>query len=201
MENEIKEDIITSENNDDQEDTVDTVGDNEEVTEETQENTQEETTEVQEEQEPPKPERPVETPEQKHARLQRQLQQHEKKYGLGSKPKPTPQATQQGGLTPEDSLVLFGANVTNLEDVKEVVDYAKHKGISISDALQTSVVKAILAEKAEFRATAAATNTGKRRAGATRISGESLLEKVNKTGELPDSDEDIQKLAEARFKR
>jgi hypothetical protein len=89
------------------------------------------------------------------------------------------------------------ANVDE-EDIQEVVDYAKLKGIPVSQALKTNVIKTILDEKAEERKTALATNTGKAKASPSRASDETLLDKASK-GELPEKDEDMQRLVKARI--
>lgn len=86
------------------------------------------------------------------------------------------------------------------EDVNEVVEYAKFKGISVAEAKNSTIIKNLLKEKNELRATAAATATGKAPRGTGKTSGESLLEKAQK-GELPESEEDMQRLAEARIER
>ena len=78
------------------------------------------------------------------------------------------------------------------------MDYAKLKGISVSEALKSSVVKTILAEKQEERKTANATSTGNARRGSTKLNPSQLLEKANK-GEMPDSDEDLDALIKARL--
>lgn len=81
-------------------------------------------------------------------------------------------------LTSMDTIALIGAKVTEKEDIDEVLDYAKLKGISVSEALQASVVKSILAEKAEQRQTAAATNTGNARRGTSKLSDEQIVANV-----------------------
>lgn len=107
---------------------------------------------------------------------------------------PTPDVSSR------DTIALINAKV-NEEDVDEVVEYAKFKKISVAEALKSNVLKATLKEKEEQRATAEATSTGKVRPASTKSSGESLLGKAEKTGELPDRDEDLDALLEARFKK
>lgn len=78
--------------------------------------------------------------------------------------------------------------------------FAKDEGISIPEALKNSELKAILDVRAEERRTASATQTRSAR-GVARPTGEDLLRKAEKTGELPSSSEDMTALAEARIAR
>jgi len=98
-----------------------------------------------------------------------------------------------------DTLAFIDAKVTNKEDVEMVKDYAKFKNISVIEALNSAVVKSTLEDNFEKRQTASATNTGKTRTGKDSVSGESLLAKASKTGEIPDRDEDLDKMLEARY--
>lgn len=109
-----------------------------------------------------------------------------------AKPKPS---QKQDGITAMDAMVLMGAKVTVQEDIQEVVDYANYKNISVAEALQTSAIKSILAERAEQRTTAEATNTGSARRGTSLPSPETILANAEK-GKLPENPED---LAEARW--
>jgi len=104
---------------------------------------------------------------------------------------------QQSGLAPTDLYALLQANVPQ-EDVSEVTDYAKLKGISVSEALQSSVVKNILAEKAENRKVQAAANVSTTRRNSGKVSDETLLNVARQKGELPDSDNEIERLFLAR---
>lgn len=100
-------------------------------------------------------------------------------------------------LTVKDSARLQQANIP-VDDWDDVLDYAKFKGIEVSEALKSSVVKATLAEKTEARNTAKATNTGGGRKGTSKISDDKLLADADK-GKLPESDDDIARLAKARI--
>jgi hypothetical protein len=101
--------------------------------------------------------------------------------------------------TLKDSRALDAANVHE-EDVDEVANYAKYKGISIADALKDPIIKSTLKEKSEQRATAAAANGGTARRGAAKISDEKLLEDASK-GLLPDSDEDARRLVQLQSEK
>lgn len=100
----------------------------------------------------------------------------------------------------KDYVALKNANIHE-DDVEEVIEYAKFKKVSISEALKSSVVKATLKEKEELRTTAQATNTGKTRGGNSNVSGESLLERASKTGEVPEDDKALDAMLTARYKR
>lgn len=117
-----------------------------------------------------------------------------KKANIAKKPDAAP---SQNTLTPEDTVAFMNAKIHE-DDVNEVIEWAKFKKISIKEALKSPILKATLAEKTEHRATAAAANVGKGRKGSTQATGEELLSKTRRTGELPGTDEGIEKLVEAR---
>jgi hypothetical protein len=151
------------------------------------------------EQEVQETEKPIETPEQKVARLRRQLEREEKKLGI-TKPevvkKPIPKQEQQNSLSQTDLYALMRNNVAE-EDVQEVVDYAKLKRVSVSEALKSSIVKSIIQEKEEMRKTALATHTGVTKKGSAKTTDDQLVSKAQK-GEIPESEEEIQRLYRIR---
>lgn len=104
------------------------------------------------------------------------------------------------GISYKDITALTNAGVHE-DDVEEVVEYAKFKKISIADALKSNVIKTSLAEKKEFRSTAEATNTAKARGQTSKVSEQTLLAKAQKTGEIPESAEDLDRMLEARYTR
>jgi hypothetical protein len=104
---------------------------------------------------------------------------------------------QDSSLSVHDAIALMTAKVTEAEDIKEVEDYARYRGISVSEALKSSVVKTLLSEREETRKTAQATNTGKARAGSTKLSDDVILQNASQ-GKLPD---DPAALVAARFNR
>jgi chromatin segregation and condensation protein Rec8/ScpA/Scc1 (kleisin family) len=110
---------------------------------------------------------------------------------------PTPQPQPKSDLSAMDTIALINAQVTNKEDIEEVLDYAKHKNISINEALQTSVVKSILADIAEKRNIAQATNVTNTKRGTGKISDDTLLAKAEKD-EMPESEDEIARLWKAR---
>ncbi len=76
------------------------------------------------------------------------------------------------------------------DDVDEVVDYAKSKGITVAEAKKTTMIQSFLENTKGERKTADATNTGKGKQGSSKVSGKSLLRKAQETGEIPESDAD-----------
>jgi hypothetical protein len=109
------------------------------------------------------------------------------------KPEPKAEAPLQE-LSAKDALLLAKADV-DLEDVDEVVDFAKYRKITIAEALQNPTLKAILTDSQEKRKTALATQTsGPRKT--TTPSLEALTEKAKK-GELSESE--IDKLVALRM--
>ena len=104
--------------------------------------------------------------------------------------------TSNGDLSTQDLYTLMDAKVS-AEDISDVTDWATHKKISISEALKSSVVKAILEEKQNSRKVASATNTGSARRGISEVSGEDLLANA-RNNKMPDI-KDIDKLVAARM--
>lgn len=126
------------------------------------------------------------------------LKNNKPKAGEGESPKPNT-SEENKDLSSKDLIALMTAKVPE-EDVDDVVEYAKFKGISVAEALKTDVVKTTLASKAETRKTAQATHTGAGSRGTYKVSDETLLNKASK-GEMPESDEDIARLAEIQIKK
>jgi len=102
--------------------------------------------------------------------------------------------TSKPSLSTSDLLAVINAKI-HQDDIGEVEDYAKYKGISIAEALKSGVVKTLLADKEENRKVANATNAGPSRRGSVKVSGDVLLEKA-RNGEITD---DVEALAQARF--
>ena len=100
------------------------------------------------------------------------------------------------GMTPKDTLALIEAKVS-VEDYDEVVRVAKILGKPVMDALKDNTLKSILRERVEERLTANASQVKSPRSS-SKPAGEVLLDRASK-GELPEKDEDITNLAEARM--
>jgi len=82
------------------------------------------------------------------------------------------------------------------EDVDEVLDFAKYKGISVAEAKASPVMQTLLKTRTEERATANASSTGNSKKGSKRNSGAELLNNF-KQGKVSENDEDIAKLVQA----
>lgn len=104
-----------------------------------------------------------------------------------------------GTLSPKDFIALQQAQIT-ADDFDEVQDFANYRKISVAEALKSPTLKTILNERAEERNTAQAMNTKSPR-GIAKTSGEDLLRKAEKTGEIPDTEEGLRALQEARLAR
>ncbi len=110
--------------------------------------------------------------------------------------KPETKARKSNELTQSDVIAIIKNNVDE-EDIPEIADFAKLKGITFSEALKSSIVKNILREKQEERSVAEATHTGASRKGATKVSDETLLANA-RAGKMPDNEADMKRLIEAR---
>lgn len=102
-------------------------------------------------------------------------------------------------LSTKDILALIEAKVSP-DDYEEVSRVAKILGKQTHEALKDDTLKLILETRAEQRRTANATQTRGSR-GTTKVSGEDLLTKAEKTGEVPETDEGMQELFKARMAR
>jgi hypothetical protein len=121
----------------------------------------------------------------------------EKKEETPEKPQPKKEPSKkEESLSAKDALLLAKAEV-DIDDVDEVVDFAKYRKITIAEALKSSTLKAILTERAEERRTALAAQTRNTRSAKTPTA-DSLLDKARK-GEIPDSADAIETLAKARM--
>lgn len=118
--------------------------------------------------------------------------------GKNKKIEPLKKNTKTEDLSPKDLYALMENKVPK-DDIDDVVQYAKFSKISVEQALETDFVTRLLADKAEKRATARATNTGASRRGAGKPSGTSLLSNALSKGEIPDDDEDLDRMIDARL--
>jgi hypothetical protein len=103
------------------------------------------------------------------------------------------------GLSAKDLLALKDANIT-ADDLDEVQDYAAFRKVSLAEALQHPTLKTILAEKAEERRTAQATQTRSPR-GTAKSTGLDHLKRAEKTGEMPDDADAIRDMLQANIDR
>jgi len=121
----------------------------------------------------------------------------ERKAKQANKPKKIETETQAKKIeiTPMDSISLMEAKVTNVDDINEVLDYARFKNVPVLEALDSDVVKTMLANKTAERKTANATSTKGGKRGAHKPSGDELISEAGE-GKFPDDPDD---LAQARI--
>ena len=117
------------------------------------------------------------------------------KTSIPQKPDATPSAN---GMPPVKDIIALSK--VDPEDIDDVVEFARFKKIPIVQALKTNIIKTLLAEKAEERKTAQATSTGSQKRSNTKISDDSLLDRAS-SGDIPETDADIQRLVNARIER
>ena len=110
------------------------------------------------------------------------------------------QTTSTPNLSVKDLTALVKANV-NEDDYDDIFDYAKLKKISVAEALRTPIIQTLLSEKEESRKTAQATATGSNISRPTPEDASILLARAKRTGEIPDSDEALRKMVEARLRK
>ncbi len=97
-------------------------------------------------------------------------------------------------------LIFIAKSDIHVDDIEELTQYAKFKGISLSQAHNDGIMKGILAGKAEARRVAEGTNTGGGKRGNAKLSDEALIENASK-GKLPDNDADLTRLTQLNLKR
>ena len=101
-------------------------------------------------------------------------------------------------LNPKDVIAL---SKVHDDDIDQVMEWSKFKGVSIAEALKDQTLASILSVNEETRKTAQATQTGRTARGATKATGEDLLRKAEQTGEIPDTDEGMRAIIEAKQQR
>lgn len=115
--------------------------------------------------------------------------------------KAIPQATvSEAQYSPKDYLALMSAGVT-AEDFEEVERVAKILGKPIAETLADKTMKSILSERQEERKTASVAHTRGGARGTSKVSGEDLLAKAERTGEVPDDTKGMNDLFMARMAR
>ena len=114
------------------------------------------------------------------------------------KPKVEKETPKNENLTFADQRALIKADIHE-DDLEEITEYADFKKISVREALKTTAVKSIIAESAETRNVADATNTKKARRGKGEVSADRLLNDFKDKGTMPESDEDLDKMLDAKY--
>ena len=115
----------------------------------------------------------------------------------GTSKKPAGEETPKNDYSLQDIRAL---SKVHDDDVDRVTKFAKGEETSVAEAMKDKDLQAILKNREEERKTADATNTGGGKRGLSKVSGKKLLTKFKSTEELPDSDEDMEKLVEAELK-
>ena len=103
-------------------------------------------------------------------------------------------------LTPKDTLALVDAKVSS-EDIEEVTRVAKILGKPIAEALKDKTMQTILSERVEERKSAEIAQTGKNQRGVSKVTGADLLDKAEKTGEMPEDEDGMRKIFQAKMAR
>lgn len=141
--------------------------------------------------------RKLEEAESKNRTLEAQKEHFRKK---SDKKEIIPESPKEQSLSVKDTLALV-ENKVSTDDFDEVVRVAKILGKSVSEALKDSTLKSILSTRVEERRSADVAIVKGSPKGASKITGESLLEKAETTGEVPDTTEGLQALFQARLAR
>jgi hypothetical protein len=105
--------------------------------------------------------------------------------------------TSEKSLSQLDIIYIAKADIHE-DDLEEVLNYAKTAKVSVKEAHQ--YLKPILDIKVEQRKTANGTNTDGGKRGSSKLSDEALLADAEK-GKLPESPEDIARLASLKLKK
>ena len=111
---------------------------------------------------------------------------------------PTEPSKEEKGLSALDAVLIAKADVA-AEDIDEVIEFANYRKLTIADALKNKTLKTILDERTEERRTAQATQIKGSPRGTTKVTGEDLLKKAEETGEVPETEEGMAMLHEARM--
>lgn len=109
--------------------------------------------------------------------------------------KPAEKPSQDDSLSTKDVLALAKSTIHD-DDVEEVINYAKFKGISVAEALKSDYVKTYSSNREEERKTAAATQTKGGQRGQAKVSDDRILSDAKSGKEV-----DPEKLAEARIRQ
>lgn len=122
--------------------------------------------------------------------------ENENKSLKGSKP-----SAEKSELSPKDYLALTENQVSS-DDFDEVIRVSKILDKPISEALKDKTMKQILSDRKEERATANASQTSSRqRSVSNETKGEDLLRHAESTGEIPEDDEGLRKIFQAKMAR
>lgn len=158
--------------------------------------TEEETEETPEEETPE--EESVEDLKARLAKLEEERENQKKRAEKAEKAaKQAKSSTQTEGISSTDLLFLAKSDIHD-DDIDELQKLAKSSGVSLKEAY--GKYKPYFDTMNEQRKSAEATHTQGGARGSKKVSGEDLLRKAEKTGEVPETDDGMRALAEARFK-
>lgn len=111
---------------------------------------------------------------------------------------PAPVVDKKEGLSVDDVFALTSNEIKNKEDVTLAQAWAKANETTVGAILENENFKIALGIQQEKRKTAEVTNTDGSRRVVSKPSDDDLLKKAQ-AGELPESDEDIQRLMRAKM--
>lgn len=111
---------------------------------------------------------------------------------------PATEPSQDVTLSPKDVIAL---SKVHDDDIDQVMEWAKFKGVSIAEALKDQTLSQILNVNEETRKTALATQTGRSGRASSKVSGEDLLRKAEQTGEIPTTEEGMAEIIRAKMAR
>lgn len=116
----------------------------------------------------PKAEKPEETPEQKLGRLKRMVTQEEKRQGVSEKPatKDEPKKTKSGEID-YGKLAYLKAEGIQGDDVALIEEVMESTGQSLTEAVESKHVQAMIKERKDARVVAEATPSSTNRSNNT----------------------------------
>lgn len=129
----------------------------------------------------------AETPDAKRARLKRQLEQHDKKYGFSDDAKPNSRKNNKSSeLDYGEKAFLVSNGIKGAEETKLVQDIMESTGKSLEDVLESKYFQAEIKEMRDAKASQDATPSGNKTGqGSARDTVEYWISK----GELPPADQ------------
>ena len=132
-------------------------------------------------------EKPKETPDAKRARLKRQLEQHDKKFGFKNEPEvKTESKSQQGELDKGDKALLVAYGIKGVDEFALARNFMARTGDDIDSLVTDDIFQAKLKNLREARDTKNALPSGSKKAPTTvKDSVDYHLQKYEQTGELP----------------
>jgi len=114
---------------------------------------------------------------------------------LKTKPVETETPKNGGDLSLKDIRALQDVHD---DDIEEVTNYAKFKGITIAEAKNTPLMQNYLKSSAEERASALAASTAPNKRSVNNFTDERIIRDFEQ-GKVSDKDEDIRRLVEAQL--